>query len=89
MVLTFLGAGLAVAGVYGLVKARSWGIVSLAGAAAALAASLGGTPGFQSLGNGWAVNLDFVGTAAIALLALAVAPFAGPMIRYLRSPVDS
>ncbi len=81
------GATLAVAGIWGLTKVRTWGVVALAGSGAALAASLGQGLGYVSLGD-YAVHMNFVGLTAVALLAFAVAPFARPMFRYLRESID-
>jgi len=82
------GMSLAVLGVSGLVKARTWGLVALSAGAAALAASLAMSPTMVSFGSGYSINVFFLGQMAVALLAIAVAPFAGPVFRYLRQPID-
>jgi hypothetical protein len=85
---------LAAAGLGGLIRLRSWGVMAL-GAAGVLAASLGDVVHFalhdrsyqfSHLVNGYAF-VPFVGsTLAFLLLAAAVIPFAGAMLRYLRRP---
>jgi hypothetical protein len=91
---------LATAGVWGLVRMRSWGVLSL-GAAGALVAAEGHVGQFAtSLPCGWLAQLvphvagltpnaqvffaTFSPTLAFLLLAAAVLPFAGAIVRYLR-----
>lgn len=75
-----LGAlGLACAGIWGLLRLRTWGVlVMLAGAVAVAAGAFTAAPLSQ------AVDATTTGVAAAILLAAATAPFAGPMLRYLR-----
>lgn len=93
---------LTVAGLRGLVRLRSWGVLSLAGAGALVAVSghvglpflsgLGGTDCLGFFGSVPAqVKLAWYGealgpTLAFVLLAIAVVPFAGAIVRYLRRP---
>ena len=76
-------------GLRGLIRIRSWGVLALAGAGALVA--VGGNVGALHLhgfcGNCLAVSnlVTLAGpTLAFVLLAAAVVPFAGPMVRYLR-----
>ncbi len=65
---------LAGAGLWALLRLRTWGLVALGGAATVTTAQLAVAPGPTPL----------VGVAAAVLLAAAVAPFARPMLRALR-----
>jgi len=80
-------AGLAVGGLRGVVRLRSWGLLAFSGAAALLLIFkssstplhiLGIRPGVASL-----MSSSIGATLAAALLALAVAPFAAPIARHL------
>jgi hypothetical protein len=66
---------LAGAGVWGLLRMRTWGLVALGGASAVTATQLAIAPGPPLL----------AGVLAAVLLAAAVAPFARPMLRTLSS----
>jgi hypothetical protein len=66
---------LATAGTVGLLRARVWGLVAIAGASAVTTIELAATPG----------PMPLVGVLAAALLAAAVAPFARPMLARLRA----
>jgi hypothetical protein len=68
---------LAGAGVYGLLRARTWGLFALGGASVTTTAQLAIAPGPTPL----------VGVLAAALLAAAVIPFVRPMIDRLRAPI--
>jgi hypothetical protein len=76
--MAMIALGLGVAGVVGLVKLRTWSLAAFAGAAVAIAAFAG----FDMVGSSVTV---FSGAPWIAagLLALAIAPFAAPVIRTL------
>lgn len=65
---------LAGAGMYGLLRARTWGLFALGGASAATVTQLAVAPGPTPL----------VGVLAAALLAAAVVPFVRPMFDRLR-----
>lgn len=88
-VLALLAGGVAVSGVYGVIKLRGWSVLALAGAAVAMVASLasaslcagGGVVPFE---RGYALNVGAAGLAALALIAAALAPFAKPLFGYLR-----
>lgn len=76
-------------GLRGLVKMRSWGVLSLAGAGILVAVSgqVGSIQVHGFCANCLAVSnlLTFAGpTLAFVLLAAAVLPFAGGIVRYLR-----
>jgi hypothetical protein len=90
----FLGSlvaiALTIAGLRGVVRVRSWGILALGGAGA-LVATFGHIGGFatDSLGDlGLVPNLaELAGpTLAVLFLAAAVVPFVGPAVRFLRRP---
>jgi hypothetical protein len=94
---------LAVLGLRGLVKMRSWGVLALAGAATvaggvATASALFGAIGQgigQGIGTTAGVSVATVPTImsiaaaplAVLFLAAALIPFAGPVIRFMRRPV--
>lgn len=96
-----LAAGVfAVGGLVGVVRVRAWGLLALAGAAAALVIGGGAAyphfnfsglatasgPGLQAWGTVWAYRSVVAGPALpILLLAAAVAPFVGPAARFLRA----
>ncbi len=71
------GAGLAGAGMWGLLRMRTWGLFALAGASLTTAMHLAVAPGPAPL----------AGILAAALLAAAVVPFARPVFERLRSSV--
>jgi hypothetical protein len=82
-------AGLAVGGLRGVVRLRSWGLVAFSGAAALLLVFknastplhiLGLRPGVASL-----MASSIGATLAATLLALAVGPFVRPIARHLRA----
>jgi hypothetical protein len=78
----FSAAALGVAGVRGLVRLRSWGVLAL-GAAGVLVAAFGHVTSFASA-PAVANVVDFVGpTLAGLFLAAAVLPFAGPVLRFV------
>jgi hypothetical protein len=76
---------LVVAGLRGLIKMRSWGVLSLAGAGV-LVAALGNCREFVPTATGYASSVAAFAAPGLAFvfLAAAVVPFVGPMIRYLR-----
>ena len=77
--------GLAGAGTWALVRMRTWGLLALAGAAGltALAAT---QHEVAALSDGVGVNLAGCAAAASLMLFAALAPFAGPVARWLRAP---
>jgi hypothetical protein len=86
MLLAVVAGTLAASGLYGIVKLRGWGILALAGGAAALVASLAQLDCGASVvgfGNGYAMNVGLAGAAALILMLAAIAPFARPVTRYL------
>jgi hypothetical protein len=78
------GLALAALGAWALVTMRTWGVVALGAGAAVLAATLAVTPWVVPLADGIGLAALLTGTAAVGLLVAGVAPFAGPMLRYLR-----
>jgi hypothetical protein len=83
--------GLALSGVWGLLRLRAWAIPAMAAGAVGLAvssvsamASSGRHAEVASLGNGYALDLSAAGVGAAVFLTLAVAPFLVPLVRYLR-----
>jgi hypothetical protein len=81
-----LAGGLVLTGIVALFRLRTWGVAALAAGAVALGASLvTGAFGLAPFGNGYAVNVSAAGAAALLLVAAALAPFARPVARYLRS----
>jgi hypothetical protein len=93
-----LAGALAVVGLAGVIRLRTWGLAALVGAGALLLpfANVGiaslrifdvGCPGIFCPANqalGWAAGSLGLGAAfPAALLILAVAPFAGPLVRHL------
>ena len=87
----FAALALAAFGLRGLVKMRSWGVVSLAGAAAVAAAFSTMTttflPSCHDMTEAVAPS-PFLASAPFAavLLVAAVLPFAGSIVRFLRRP---
>jgi hypothetical protein len=88
----FAGAMLALLGIKGLIRARTWGILALA--AASITILLGGSIPIEALPTdtfffsaaplGEVGRSPGLGTALAILLAAAVLPFAGSAIRYYR-----
>jgi hypothetical protein len=97
-VATFAAGALALAGLAGLVRIRTWGLLALAGAATALVFAGGASfPHFDvvvassaATFNGWVDLLGYRALVAgpalpVLLIGAALAPFAVPAVRYLRS----
>jgi len=83
---------LAILGVRGLVRLRTWGVLALAGAAALLAPLGEVTTGLRAPAAPWNGQLSNALTfaapgLAFVCLAAAVLPFAGAIARYLKRPV--
>jgi hypothetical protein len=86
---------LLVAGLRGLVRVRSWGVVSLGGAAAVAGGMAVASALFGATCHGMAAGAASAGVAgimslaaaplAIVFLFAAVVPFVRPVARYLRS----
>jgi hypothetical protein len=94
VVLLIAGASLAVLGLHGLLRLRTWGVLALAGAAAAVIVSGGSVPVSSTMSSLSLAALEPLGlvmsspgsaTALALLLAAAVAPFVRGAIRYVRS----
>lgn len=71
-------------GSWGLLRMRTWGLLALLAAAGGVLTSLVATAQVAVLGDGSAVDLTVSGSLGGIFLALAVVPFALPMVRYLR-----
>src|SRR5690606_11504548 len=85
--LVMTAVGVAGLGIIGLLRLRTWGIVAMIAGAAAILATLGTTSSLATMDQGnQGVTLDLfaTGMSAVLLLALASAPFVGPMVRFLR-----
>ena len=80
----FVALALAGGGVYGLIKMRTWGVVAMAGAGLAVFSGLVLEPSMFT-SNGEVLSVQTVGIFGGALALAAIAPFAGPLVRYLRS----
>jgi len=80
-----LALALAGAGVWGLLRMRTWGIAALlGGAVATVVAMSSGAVGVAGLGHHVGVQLSAVGAVATVLLVAAATPFVAPVARYLR-----
>jgi hypothetical protein len=80
-----VGSGaLAVAGVWGIVKMRSWGVLALVGGALGLATTIPAAPDFVAVSSKYALDVGTMGIAAAVLLLAAAAPFARPIVDHLR-----
>jgi hypothetical protein len=76
--------GVAGLGIVGLLRLRTWGIVAMVAGAAAILATMATAGSMATMSQGATLDLFATGTAAALLLLAAAAPFAGPMVRYLR-----
>lgn len=82
-----VAGAVAVSGLIGLYRLRSWGVLALAGGAALVALSVSSMSCGSSIaafGNGYAINVWAAGVGALIALAAALAPMARPLARYLR-----
>jgi hypothetical protein len=77
------GAGLAVAGIWALIRMRTWGVLAMAGGAGVLASTLSDSGIAAAHGTGYALDVTAVGVAASLLLVAAVVPFVTPALRYV------
>jgi hypothetical protein len=76
---------LTVAGLRGVLRARTWGLAALAASAVVVFATGDILSPTMGLSASMPRGLGLGPTLAAAFLAVAVAPFVGPAIRYLRS----
>ncbi len=76
--------GLAGLGVFGLLRMRTWGVLLMVGAGVAVLCSAVTTTALVSAGSGVELDLHATGLLASLILLAAAAPFAGPVVRYLR-----
>jgi hypothetical protein len=81
MLLAAGAVGLAGAGVWALLRLRTWGVLAMLAGAAAIAITAPGT--VSPLG--FSAGVAAIGVVGAILLAAAAAPFVGPMLRYVRS----
>ncbi len=82
-----VAGAVAVSGLIGMVRLRGWSVLVLAGGAGLVAVSLAAMPcgsAIAAFGNGYAVNVEAAGFAALLALVAALAPMARPLARYLR-----
>ncbi len=82
-----LAGAVAVSGLVGMLRLRGWSVLVLAGGTALVGISLAGLTcqsAVAGFGNGYAVNIEAAGFAALAALVAALAPMARPLARYLR-----
>ncbi len=78
-----LAMGLLLLGLFGLLRLRTWGLLAMAGAAVLAAFALPGAPASTlAMPGGWLPSWT---PAAAVWTLLALVPFAGPTVRYLRS----
>ncbi len=85
--LAILAGGVAVSAVVGMLRLRGWGVVALAGGSALVAASLASltcSSAIAGFGNGYAINVEAAGVAALVAMVAALAPLARPIARFLR-----
>lgn len=85
--LAALAGVVAVSGVIGIVRMRTWGILALAGGTALVGGSLAAlscSSQIAAFGNGYAINVWAAGAAALVGLIAALAPLTRPLLRYLR-----
>jgi len=78
-------AGLAGAGVWGMLRMRTWGVLALAGGAVAIAIGLPDSVAAASAGVKGADFIAFTGAGAVVWAAAAALPMVGPIVRHLRS----
>ncbi|MBK7534626.1 MAG: hypothetical protein IPI49_04465 [Myxococcales bacterium] len=79
--LVFAAAMLAVAGVAGLVRLRTWSVFALGGAGVAMAVG-----GVMAMASGTGCSVGFAPLAGALIFTTAVTPFAAPLARALRGP---
>ncbi len=83
--LALIGGVSVVSGAWALSKMRSWALPAMAGGAIAmLAAALSG-PMIAPLDADLAMNLDLLAIGAIGFTMLAIAPFVGPIVKFLKN----
>lgn len=70
-------------GVFGILKMRTWGILTLAASAALVAVSVASSTAFLSVGYGVGIELPETGAIVAGMLLLCTLPFASPIARYL------
>lgn len=83
--LALIGGASVVAGAYGLSKMRSWAIPALGGGAVAMLIAATSGPAIAPLQRDLAMNLDLLALGAIGFTMLAIAPFVGPVVKFLKS----
>jgi hypothetical protein len=85
MLLAFAALGLAGAGIWALVRMRTWGVLAMTAAAATTVVSLATAPAVTAMDStGMRIDLVATGLAAVLLLAAAVQPFLAPIGRFVR-----
>jgi hypothetical protein len=80
MLLAVGAVGLAGAGIWALLRLRTWGVLAMVAGAAAMAITVPGT----AAPLGFSADVAASGVVGATLLLAAAAPFVGPMLRYVR-----
>jgi hypothetical protein len=80
--------GLAGAGLWGLIRMRTWGVLSLMAGAGVAAVSVVATAVDSAAPLACCAQSTGLGVLAAVLLAAGAAPFAAPAVRFLRGRVD-
>ncbi len=83
--LALLGGAGVMAGAWGLSKMRSWALPAMGAGALTMLVATVGEPMMVPLSGRLAMNLDLVALGAIGFTMLALAPFVGPVVKYLKS----
>jgi hypothetical protein len=83
--LALLGGASVLVGAFGLSKMRSWALPAMAVGALTMLVSAFGEPMLIPLQDRVAMNLDLVACGAIGFTMLALAPFVGPVFRFLKT----
>jgi hypothetical protein len=85
MLVAFAALGLASAGIWALIRMRTWGVLAMTAAAAVTVVSLASAPAMAAMDStGMRIDLVATGLAAALFLAAAVQPFLAPIGRYVR-----
>ena len=87
--LAIIGGASVVAGAWGLSKMRTWALPAMAVGAITMLFSAIGEPMLIPLQDLVAMNLDLVACGAIGFTMLALTPFVGPVVNFLKSESSS
>ena len=83
----FLALLLGGAGLYGLIRLRTWGVVAMAGAAGMLISSLALEPAVAAQST-QIPSVEFAALVGITAAIAAVIPFAGPLVKFLKTDIE-